>query len=1363
MSKRKRYTTCTDDEEDNRSTAHRSSAASSSQRVYTIGWICALPIEMAAARLMLDDIHPDYIPNGPEDDNAYIFGEIGGHYIVIACLPKGIGGGVPTKHDIRLGDVVVGIPTGKFPGVVQYDRGKSIAGDRFEQTGVLYRPHRELLNAVSKLHAFHLCEDSRILALVAEAMEKRPATRTRFSRPGQEDILFQAEYDHLSGVTCERCDREKVVIRANRQSCSPEIHYGLIASGNRVMKYGVARDLLAEKMDIYCFEMEAAGLADVVECLVIRGICDYCDSHKNKDWQGYAAATAAAYAKELLLNIPTPTTKSTYPGRCGLEGSAHSPDSIEFSEDYKKRVLRSLSFPQMDSRRNNISPAHQNTCEWIIKTPEFQYWSYQDAVKTEVFNGVLWIKGKPGVGKSTLMKHILSSCARTFPKHTVAAYFFNARGTTLEKSRLGMLRSLLYQLLDSDPKAYDRFVPYFVDKEKKHGRSLEWCEGGLESILMDLIPSFGQPVVFLVDALDECDESEVRKVISFFELLSSKATSASENLQLLRICLSSRHYPAIIMVKRLDLIVEKRYEHDKDIATYVRDKLRLKRLDQDMEFEIRQKSGGVFLWVVFVVDMLNRALDEGDVQAARNTLHEVPNDLEDIFHTLLNKDRNKSRAILMLLLVLFAKEQLSPEEFYYAVLSGSEPKSLGPRESSIITDRIIKRYITSSSRGLIEMTSSYKCHVQFIHETVNDFLVRNARLQKLDPTLEPDVVSAGHERVALCCLEYLKMYAGYTPAGSLTVLGGAVGEQSDQKFPFLKYSAFCLFYHAERAPQPAQEAFIKYLQECPRIIKILNVMYTMGSRRIAYSRIMEDTKCTEMGLLCILSLWRCPRLIRVLLRGPDIDIDSGGGWYNTALAAAAMTTTYWEDETNEVIQLLISAGAEVNAQGGFFGNALQAAIAMSGLRSYNGNMKSGSNQILYVVQTLLGYGADVNAQGGFFGNALQAAAVAAGGRKYSLGIKAKVIQLLLDAGADVNAQGGYFGNALQGAAATAGLWGSEMAQIIQMLLGAGANVNTDGGEYGNALQAAAANWVCEGAEDDLFDLADPVHATRDDYGAGLWRSTGSRGVKQYYNLLRDMACVLIDNIYFRFRTIKDLVSGISGSDGPSKMDHRVDSKTVEGVVRIILSAGADVHAKGGCYGSALQAAVIGAAAGNFLEDSDNTVVIRALLDAGADVNEQCGPYGNALQAAICTDVRLPFMYLFDNRLRVARLEYKITHSVVSTLLKYGADVNGPGGHYKNAVDAALRTGCQRLEQNPTDPTHVFELLNLLHDFGAADAAQAIDELTEYASMAGLSAQDASSPGLLSDDSDIYCPEDLDELVYTDQNIDYDSDLESWWL
>lgn len=299
---------------------------------YTVGWICALPLETAAATLMLDTIHPS-LPNPSIDQNNYILGNIEEHNIVIACLPGGaygvvsaatvamqlrssfhsirfgllvgIGGGIPSSNiDIRLGDIVVSQPRGTSGGVIQYDLGKDLP-DRFQRTGMLNRPPKVLLTALATLQARHLTEDSRVVEFISNIDKKIPRRKAaKFTRPTQVDNLYQAEYDHGESNTCVDCDPSKLISRPSRDYNEPVIHYGLIASANRVMKDGRMRDQLAQDLGVCCVEMEAAGLMNDFQCVVIRGICDYADSHKNKEWQGYAAAVAAAYAKELLLVVP---------------------------------------------------------------------------------------------------------------------------------------------------------------------------------------------------------------------------------------------------------------------------------------------------------------------------------------------------------------------------------------------------------------------------------------------------------------------------------------------------------------------------------------------------------------------------------------------------------------------------------------------------------------------------------------------------------------------------------------------------------------------------------------------------------------------------------------------------------------------------------------------------------------------------------------------------------------------------------------------------------------------------------------------------------------------------------------------------
>ncbi|KAN0070878.1 hypothetical protein V8E54_011043 [Elaphomyces granulatus] len=311
------------------------SAILMSHEDYTVAWICALPLEAAVAKTMLDKIHPQ-LSQPPGDDNAYTLGEISGHNIVVACLPSGvygvvsaatvvahmritfpsirfglmvgIGGGVPsTKNDIRLGDVVVSKPTDAFGGVVQYDHGKIVTSGVFQQTGMMNQPPQVLLNAIARLHADDIMggQSQSIAHMISDVLNENVEMKAPCSRPADEqDTLFNSAYDHPQHEdTCINCDKRQLIHRDPRTSDEPRIHYGLIASGNQVMKHGKTRDQLGRRLGMLCFEMEAAGLMNQLPCLVIRGICDYSDSHKNKQWQGYAALTAAAYAKILLSMV----------------------------------------------------------------------------------------------------------------------------------------------------------------------------------------------------------------------------------------------------------------------------------------------------------------------------------------------------------------------------------------------------------------------------------------------------------------------------------------------------------------------------------------------------------------------------------------------------------------------------------------------------------------------------------------------------------------------------------------------------------------------------------------------------------------------------------------------------------------------------------------------------------------------------------------------------------------------------------------------------------------------------------------------------------------------------------------------------
>ncbi|KAM3560250.1 hypothetical protein ARSEF4850_003730 [Beauveria asiatica] len=326
--------------------------AMGSSESYTIGWIAALRFERAAATAQLDDRHqpPADFQQHPSDNNFYTWGRMGKHNIVIASLPAGvygttaatttalnllmslpaikigllvgIGGGI-ARHDdqdVRLGDVVVSQPEGTSGGVVQYDLGKARPNGKFELKGVLNKPPQVLLNALAALQSEHEMTTPKVPDLLEAMWVRMPQMKKpRGKEPSyvhqgvENDRLFSPAYDHIGGHNCDNCDLSEQIQRDTRITTDPKIHYGIIASGNTLTKDTSTRDKIAESAgrDCICVEMEAAGLMDPFPCLVIRGICDYADSHKNDRWQRYASATAAAYAKELLEYVPIKLLENT--------------------------------------------------------------------------------------------------------------------------------------------------------------------------------------------------------------------------------------------------------------------------------------------------------------------------------------------------------------------------------------------------------------------------------------------------------------------------------------------------------------------------------------------------------------------------------------------------------------------------------------------------------------------------------------------------------------------------------------------------------------------------------------------------------------------------------------------------------------------------------------------------------------------------------------------------------------------------------------------------------------------------------------------------------------------------------------------
>jgi nucleoside phosphorylase len=311
---------------------------------FTIGWISPLPLEKEAARLVFDEEYPQ--DEVQHQNTFYLGGRIGVHKVVLgvqrriglsqaailaekmrAGFPNikyfflvGIAGGVPrygpagAVSEIVLGDVVVSSPRGNHGGVLQYDKGAWQGRGRLHFRGHTNGVPSNLLAVVNNFRAEGWSKTNISETLKQMRLKLDQKRQCQYDDPGPtRDRLFEDSYEHKGTDLddCkECCDASYTISRSERGGAAtrlldePLVHFGNIASSNQLQISATERNRVQLEHEAICFEMEAAGVMEEHPCVVIRGICDYADSHKNKGWQNYAAATAAAYAKGLLSMLP---------------------------------------------------------------------------------------------------------------------------------------------------------------------------------------------------------------------------------------------------------------------------------------------------------------------------------------------------------------------------------------------------------------------------------------------------------------------------------------------------------------------------------------------------------------------------------------------------------------------------------------------------------------------------------------------------------------------------------------------------------------------------------------------------------------------------------------------------------------------------------------------------------------------------------------------------------------------------------------------------------------------------------------------------------------------------------------------------
>ncbi|KAE8141248.1 hypothetical protein BDV38DRAFT_279154 [Aspergillus pseudotamarii] len=946
---------------------------------YTVGLVCALAKEQTAAIAMLDERHEDLL-NPAHDHNAYTLGSMSNHNVVIACLPKGevgtnsaatvatrmistfpsirfglmvgIGGGVPPK--VRLGDVVVSTPAGGFPGVVQWDMGKAEQRQTFRQTGVLNNPPSALLTALTKLESKHDMEGSSIPQYLDDLMIKWPKLAPRYSKSEKlEDVCFEADYDHVTAITthsdkglgkkrnhdgqmikqeatdCRFCDRRRTL---KRQPQDMLVHYGLIASGNQVIKDAVFRDRINARLggDVLCFEMEAAGLMNSFPCAIIRGICDYCDSHKNKDWQEHAAGVAAAFAKEFLSVIP-PTQVTETPAAAevmkAMSDTVHKigkyADTIRHDvyllqssqEDQYRKTLRCWLSPidyetiQNDTYRNY----QEGTGKWFLDHPKFQRWVASPSQ-------TLFCPGIPGAGKTMMASMVVNHLRSKFLHNSCSqhdrigiAFIYCSYERQSEQKSDDLFASLLSQLaLEESP------IPLSISKlyNRHHqGRA----RPSLREISNELYSTIAKysTVFIVIDALDECRDNTTRKILlsELFQL---------QQITDIRLMLTSRPNISPEHHSVLDI-----HADEKDIQQYLRRQMnhlsRVVEGDETLQHEIQarilESANGMFLLAQLYITSLEDKNTKKAIYRQLDKMVTGHQGLDQAYNGAFQRIRG-DLAKALLSWVVCARKLLTGDELLHALAVEPGTRSLDTTNFCDLQE------IVSSCAGLVVLDPVSK-NVRLVHNTAKDYFQ-----QKIH-----EYFPYAHTNIAVSCLTYL----GYDAFKSGACPNDKAFETRLQQYPLLDYASRYWADHSRGVEESVKDVAIAFLMEEKNAFAASQCLFTPEFRHASYSRKIP-IEFTGMHLVAYFGLHHL--LIQLLEKLPVDIVDCYG---RTPLSYAA------ERGHALAVSQLVDNGAKVNSRDRNGGTALHYA-------AWKGHDA--------IVALLLRKGADVNIRDSGWGTPL---------------------------------------------------------------------------------------------------------------------------------------------------------------------------------------------------------------------------------------------------------------------------------------------------------------------------------------------------------------------------------------------------------
>ncbi|THV51253.1 hypothetical protein BGAL_0117g00080 [Botrytis galanthina] len=931
-----------------------------------------------------------------------------------------------------------------------------------------------------------------------------------------------------------------------------------------------------------------------------------------------------------------------------------------------KAVLSSIYYPELGQRRRNANNAYKGTCSWISENRSYLQWK-------DTQRSLIWIKGKPGAGKSTLMAYVLSNFRHPDSRHLVLNFFFHGRGAPLQKSPEGMYRELLYQLYSQASPIRERLRKSFAEREAlgQLDNDCVWGEDELKEWLFNGITwiAQSQPVVLFVDALDEAGDDNARMLIDYFDDMKKRVSQDGDDGSL-KICVSCRHYPNVSLSEGFEVNMEN--HNMRDIALFVNSQLatRITNWNNDrvtshgrdeMEAAIVRKSLGVFQWVKLVVPMAAETFNDTEsLKEVHVMLEKVQDDLAAVYENILTnviKVKYRPKTLLLMQWIALAERPLTATELRIAMACDNGAENPGHKrwedsEDYIESDRRMETLLKTFSGGLVEIAlyTSGLYRVQFIHQTVVDFMLTGGLLflvQYLTPqdfatydigtgTANARIIGQSQDRLSRSCVNYVKLPE--ISQENWVDDSEKVEDLKAHKYHFFEYAIQKWWVHAEKAERRGmcQRHLVQHLEEPPeffdkyitleRAIDIHSYGLRDGSTILhfmAYANLQgpakeilkrgDSVEDQDRGSIRPLhcAAYRGHKEMVQLLLDAGADITATQDHRLTALEVAASRAH------EDVIHLLLERGADINAISNS-GTALEGAAA------------SGD---IHLVRKLLDIGAKVNQEGHFGSTPLKAAAEKG---------HVEIVRLLLENGADVNHYEEYTGTALQRAAMYA------HDEVIGILLEKGALINAPGGRHGSALHCA-----CD-ALTLYHDTGTTIELLRSllDQGAdvnmydGPWGSPLAAAINRWGSLTANKKEI-------DARIILLLEKGADVNPPPGGIGNPLIAAAGHGNVNLLsllLSHGADINAIGGYSNTAL------------CEASDtrwgaHPDAVKFLLDKGADVNlfdtsKENYSNGPPLQRAA-----------IRGRLEIVRI-----------LLDYGANINLGAGQSGGALYEAASCG-----------------------------------------------------------------------------------------